>query len=260
MKGAAGRSVPSVVSTRLTVYGSALRAATASRLGGGLVEEEDLAFALLLQGAGLVVEVVAVGDLLAVHAAQVGGELGAVLLQGGAEVEVLGGAEVPSGDLALDDELDSGALDAARAEVLRHAAPEDGREGVAVEPVEDASGLLGLDEIGVDLAGVVDGLADGVAGDLVEGDPLDLDALVRLEDLEKVPGDGFALAVLVRREDEGVLPLHGGAELAHLRGLLGGHLVERLEVVVDVHREVSPPLFLVLVAECERPLGMRSRM
>jgi hypothetical protein len=76
-----------------------------------------------------------------------------------------------------------------------------GRDLVAVETVEDAARLLGLDEVVVDLARVGDGLEDRLLGDLVEDHPVDRDAL-RLELVEEVPGDRLALAVLVGGEVE----------------------------------------------------------
>ncbi len=49
-----------------------------------------------------------------------------------------------------------------------HLLPEDGGDLVAVQAVEDAAGLLGVDQAAVDLAGLVDGPLDGLGGDLVE--------------------------------------------------------------------------------------------
>src|SRR3989442_617281 len=74
--------------------------------------------------------------------------------------------------------------------------PQQGRDLVAVEAVEDAPGLLGVDEALVELARIGDGLADRVPGDLVEDHAAARD--LGLEHLLQVPGDGLALAVLVR--------------------------------------------------------------
>jgi hypothetical protein len=76
--------------------------------------------------------------------------------------------------------------------------PEHRRDLVAVEPVEDAPGLLRVDEPLVDLARLLEGALDRIAGDLVEDHPADRH--LRLQLLEQVPGDRLALAVLVRGE------------------------------------------------------------
>ena len=78
--------------------------------------------------------------------------------------------------------------------------PQHFGDGVAVEPIEDATGLLRIDEFHVDVAGVGDGLADRVLGDLVEDHAADRD--LGAQHLHEVPGDGLALAVLVRSEQE----------------------------------------------------------
>ena len=80
---------------------------------------------------------------------------------------------------------------------LRHST---GRDLVAVEPVEDAPGLLRVDQVEVEVAGVLDGPPDRVAGDLVEDHAPHRD--LGLEHLEQVPGDGLALAVLVSGQEE----------------------------------------------------------
>ena len=68
------------------------------------------------------------------------------------DVPVVGGDERHALALALDDEPRRDRLDAARPTALHHLAPEDGRDLVAVEAVEDAAGLLRVDEAVVDLA------------------------------------------------------------------------------------------------------------
>ena len=77
-------------------------------------------------------------------------------------------------------------------------------------------------------------------GDLVEHHPLDRHRRRRVQHLEQVPGDGLALAILIRREIElgGVLQL--GLELADDVLLVRADHVERLEVVVDVDAEDLP--------------------
>ena len=70
----------------------------------------------------------------------------------GDDVPVLGGDERHPLALALDDEARRDRLHAAGREALHHLPPEDGRDLVAVEAVEDAARLLRVDEALVDLA------------------------------------------------------------------------------------------------------------
>src|SRR5699024_10204373 len=124
---------------------------------------------------------------------------------------------------------------------------------VAVQAVEDASGLLGVHQVGVQLAGVLRGGEDRGLGDLVEDHPLDRD--LGLEDLEQVPRDGLTLAVGVCGQQELV---HAGQfllELGDLLLLVRAHHVDGLEVVVGVDPEPRPPLLLVLGGDVRGALG-----
>ena len=117
-------------------------------------------------------------------------------------------------------------------------------------------------------ARVVDGVVDRRLGDLVEHHPLHRH--LRLQVLEEVPADGFALAVLVGREVEldGVLQRRPQV-LDHLLAAFG-QLVRRLEPVVDVdgetlRRQVGDVAHrgahVVVVAEELRDrLGLRGRL
>src|SRR5690606_23535116 len=111
-----------------------------------------------------------------------------------------------------------------------------GRDLVAVEAVEDAAGLLRVDEVLVEVARVLQRPLDRLARDLVEDHALDRH--LRLERLEEVPRDGLALAVLIGREVELVGVLERALELRDLLLLVGVDLVVRVEAVVDVDREL----------------------
>ena len=114
-----------------------------------------------------------------------------------------------------------------------------GRDLVAVEAVEDAARLLGLDEVVVDRAGVRDRGVDRRLGDLVEDHAVDREPL-RLELVEQVPGDRLALAVLIGGEVELVGVLEQLLELGDVRLLVARHDVVGLEAVVDVDRRAGP--------------------
>ena len=85
-----------------------------------------------------------------------------------------------------------------------------GADLVAIEAIENAPGLGCVDEAVVDAARIVDGMIDRGLGDLVEHHPLD--GHLRLQILQQVPADRFALAILVRCEIQlaGVLMRRSG--------------------------------------------------
>src|ERR1700747_703909 len=87
------------------------------------------------------------------------------------QVPPLGGAEGDPLALALHDEARGDRLDAAGRKPAHDLLPEDRRDLVAVEPVEDAPRLLRVDEPLVDVARLSECLLDRVAGDLLEDHP-----------------------------------------------------------------------------------------
>src|SRR5690606_11009297 len=102
----------------------------------------------------LEVEVLAGGEALAVEALERGGELlGALhLREGGLEAPIARGAEAHPGALALHDDPRRDALDPARRKPRHDLLPEDRRDLVAVEAIEDPARLLGVDQPPIDLA------------------------------------------------------------------------------------------------------------
>ena len=157
------------------------------------------------------------------------------------EVPVRGAHERHALTLTLDDEADGDALDPPDRGALAHLlARRAGQRAVAVDPVEEPAGLLGVDQATVDVAGVLDGLADGLRGDLVEHHALHRQRRRRVEHLEQVPRDGLALAILISGEIELGGVLHELLEIPDAVTLVGAHHVEGLEVVVDLDAEDLP--------------------
>ena len=132
------------------------------------------------------------------------------------------------------------ALHPARAQLGAHLLPEDGGQAVAEEPVQHAARLLRPDQSPVHLAGVGERLADGGAGDLVEGDPPY--GHPRFEHLHQVPADRFALAVLIGREEDLVRALEQPVQLAHISAALLGDDVDGSEPIRRVHGQPAPGL------------------
>ena len=192
------------------------------------------------QGA-VVGEVAAGGDPLALDRAQPRGEglraLGVLRREVALDVPVRRPAERHPQPLPLDHHARRHGLHPAGGQALADLAPQHRGDLVAVEPVEDAPGLLGVHEPGVELAGLVRRALDRLLGDLVEHHPADRH--LGLEHLEQVPGDGLALAVLIGGQQELVGVLEQPLELGDLLALVGVDDVVRLEAVVDVDRELA---------------------
>ena len=158
------------------------------------------------------------------------------------EVPVLGRDEGDPLALALDDEPRRDRLHPARGEAARDLLPQDGRDLVAVQPVEDAPRLLRVHESLVDDARVLERTRDRLSRDLVEHHAADRN--LRLQHLDEVPGDRLSLAILVRREQELVRVLQVLLQLGDDLLLARVDDVVRLEPLVDVDAERAEALAL----------------
>ncbi len=180
-----------------------------------------------------------VGDLrlLAVDPHELGCERSAGGLENRLERPVLAGHERPDLAFAVDDDPDGHRLDATGRQPRSDLAPQQRAQCVADEAVDHAPCLLGVDEVGIDLAGVGERLANGPLRDLAERDTSGL--LGRQVDrLGDVPGNRLAFAVEVGREVDGVGPGRGLADRADLLPAIGDDLVVGLEIVLDVDAEL----------------------
>ncbi len=175
-------------------------------------------------------------DLGAVGGGELHGEaLPRDRLQGGADVPVLDGLEGLDLALAVDDQAERHGLHAPGREAEGELGPDQGRDVVADDAVEDPAGPLRVVELLVELAGVAHPVVDALLGDLVELHALDLElrALDLLGDVER---DGLALAIGVGREQDLVHLLGGGLELFEDLLLALDDPVRLGEVVRDVDR------------------------
>ena len=98
-------------------------------------------------------------------------------------------------------------------------APQHGRERKADEIIERAARQIGFHQRLVDLARVFQCRQDRLFGNRVEGDALDFEAfaehLAVVQDLQNVPGDGFALAIRVCCQDQLIGALHRVGDVFH---------------------------------------------
>ena len=225
-------------------------------LGGSLVEVDEVVSTLATQPTA-VVEVPPLGDLAPVDLGESGRELGRLRIgtrvQGGVEVPVGGGAERDPFPFAIHHQAGGDRLHPSGGQSRLHLLPQHRGQSVAVEPVEDPSGLLGVDQVEVEVAGVLQRVLDRPRGDLVEDHPLDRD--LRLQFLQQVPGDRLPLAVTIGGEQEFVGVRQGGLEGLDGRLLVGVHDVDRLELVIDVDAVPRPLLPLVLGRHLGRTSG-----
>ena len=145
----------------------------------------------------------------------------------------------------LDDQTYRHALDTPGRELRTNLPPQQRGDLVAIEPVDDPSGLLGPDQVFVNLARGRQGFQDGFLGDLVKHQAMHRN--LGLKDLAQVPTDGLAFTVFVSGQIEVLGPLDQVFEFFDLLGFLPRNDVDGLEIFVDVHSQVGPIFALVLL-------------
>jgi hypothetical protein len=102
--------------------------------------------------------------------------------------------------LALDHQARGDGLHAARGQPGIDLAPQHRRHLVAVEPVEDAAGLLRVDEVECRGRGCC--AARWIASLVISWKTIRLTGTLGLSTSQQVPGDGLALAVLIGGEQQ----------------------------------------------------------
>ena len=152
-------------------------------------------FQALFNGAGLGF---AFGQQL--FAAGIGGQPGGKTLvacaEGGIHVPVFVGLEALDLLFAVIDQAHGHALHAACGKAPAHLAPEERAELVAHQTVQHTAGLLCVEQIFVDGAGMGHALLHALFGDLVKGHAVRLVG-VQPQNVCQMPADGFALTVRV---------------------------------------------------------------
>ncbi len=221
--------------------GGALGEGLGDLTGGGLVQDlEVLPTRLELTP---IVEVLAHGQSLVLPGDKPGPHVALLGVQIDVEVPPGGRHERQPLPLPLDDEAHRHRLHATRGEPRTDLPPQQRRDLVPIEPIDDPPGLLGPHQVEVDLAGVLEGVTDGGLGDLVEHQPADRH--LGLEHLDEMPGDALPLAVLISREVERLTLLQRLLEHLDVGLLVGRDHVERAEPLLHVHAEARPLVLLV---------------
>ena len=110
--------------------------------------------------------------------------------------------------LAVVDDADGYALDAARRQAASDFPPQEGAQLITHQTVQHTAGLLGVEEVFIDGAGVGHALLHALLGDLIEGHAVGLVG-VEAQDVGQMPADGFTFTVRVGRQQHtvGVLGL-----------------------------------------------------
>ena len=170
--------------------------------------------------------------------------------EGALDVPVVGGPEGHPLALPLDHDPGRHRLHPAGGQLRQHLLPQHRGDLVAVEPVQDPPGLLGVHQRGVDVARLGHRPGDRGRGDLVEHHPADRHG--RLQGLRQVPGDRLALAVLIGGQVDLVGVLDQRLELGHLLLAVRADHVQRLEVVRRCRRPAGPT-----AGPCRRPARRR---
>ncbi len=216
----------------------ALDAAPLDRVDGEIAGF-DLGAGTIRQLGAVQVELI---EPLAVQMRQPGGERGAG--RGGEmrlDRPVLARPERLDLGFALADQPQCDRLHAPGTAAAGQLAPQHWRQGEADQIVQRPPRQVGLDQRLIELARVRHGVFDGGAGDLVEGDPLDPDALQGIFFVQHgadMPGDRLALAIRIGGEVQGLgafQRLGDGRDLA-VAALVGGPV--HGEVLLRTHAPV----------------------
>src|SRR5262249_15220084 len=134
---------------------------------------------------------------------------------------------------AIDDEPHRHGLDAPRRQTALDFFPEEWRQAVTDQAIEDASRLLGVDLLEVDLTRPLEGRLHRTLGDLVERHAVDV-LLVDRQLLGEMPADRLAFPIRVGGHVEDLGPLGGLLEVVENLLLPGRHDVFRLEALLRI--------------------------
>ncbi len=170
-------------------------------------------------GAGFVGQVELV-ELAAIEMGQPGAEGGTLgRLEAALDGPVFPGAEGLDLGLALADQAQRDRLHPAGRAAARQLAPQHRREGEAHQVVQRPPRQIGIDQRGIEVARMGDGVLHRPLGDLVEGDPADLHPLQGAapgQHLLDMPGNRLALAIRIGCQEQPAGALQGPGDLGDL--------------------------------------------
>ena len=141
--------------------------------------------------------------------------------------------EAADGPLTVDHQPHGHALHPARREAGLHFFPQHRAQLEAHQPVEHPPRLLGIYQVEVDFARVLNGLENGGFGDFAEHDAPRFVA-VQVQRFGQVPADGLALPVIVTGQPHNFGLLGQLLQLADYLALIGRYDVGGLEAVGNI--------------------------
>ena len=133
----------------------------------------------------------------------------------------------------VDHQAGGNRLHAACRQPALDLAPQERGQAVADDSVQDAACLLGVNQVDIQVARMVNAVPHGVFGDFVKGYALGI-GILELEQLLDVPGNGFALAVRVGCEKDKLACLRRLAQLGNQLVLALDRDVFGLEIVFEI--------------------------
>ena len=165
-------------------------------------------------------------------------------VKGGADVPVFGRDKAHPLAFALYDHAGGHRLDTPGRQARHYLLPQHWGDLVAIKTIEDTPPFLRVHEVLVQLASVRGGLQNSLLGNLVEDHAAHRH--LRIEYLQQMPSDGFALTVGVSCQVELVYLLELGLKIGDLLLFVSTDHVQRGEALIDVDTQASPRLLFVL--------------
>ena len=211
------------------------------RQGIAFTQKADLAPGLEL--AGVFIKIIAGGNALPLQVGELGVKKTAGLLETSLEVPVTAAAECPTCTFPLHQQSHSHGLHTPRGQAPGHLLPQQRRQGVSHQTVQDASRLLGMHEFHIQLTGLVKSPANRLLGDLVKHHAFHRN--LRCKQLQQMPADAFTLSVFISRQQKLVSTFESVLQLLDRFFLVLRHHVKGLEIRLGVHAEIGPLLALL---------------
>ena len=168
----------------------------------------------------------------------------------GFEIPVLAGHERPALAFPQHQKAHSDALDAARRKFGGNFAPEQRRDGVPDQPIQDSPGLLGVHQVQVDGARLAQRLFDRLACDFMKNHATN--RLFRIQHLAQMPADALPLPIFVGGQNQLVGIFERTFELGDQLAFFVRNHIEGGEVVLDIDPEPRPWLAFVFFRNFRR--------
>ena len=205
-------------------------------LGGLVLAAGDLVGLLLQRSQGLFrVGLVGGAEFIATLLCHLQAQVDIFAGQGvGKDFPVFFGNEGADFPLPLHDHFHGNRLHPAGGQATGNLGPQQRRHHITHHPVEEATGLLGVDAVFIYHARFGKGFLDGGLGDFVEHHAL-VAGLVTADDFPQVPRNGFPFAVQVRCQVDGVGVLGQALQFGDDFFLVGQDLVIGAPATFRVH-------------------------